>query len=140
MSGLGCQVSWPPTSMAALTESGWPIAPSSIAAPPAWWAAPTRRVTAGRRAAGARHRALGSIRGKRLLGVDLLAGGERLAGHGGVHERRRQVEDAVGRGLGDELVDADDRESAGLPERLGLRPVEIGACDDLVGVERAGVL
>ena len=43
-------------------------------------------------------------------------------------------------GSRDQLVDGDDREAAGLAERVGLRTVEIGAGDELVGVERARVL
>ena len=42
MSGLGCQLSWPPTSMAALTDSGSPIAPSSSSARPAWKGLPRK--------------------------------------------------------------------------------------------------
>ena len=43
-------------------------------------------------------------------------------------------------GIGDQLVDGHDRETAGLPERLGLRLVEIGAGDDLERVERTRIL
>ena len=36
MSGSGCHVVWPPRSIAALADSGSPIAPSSISARAAW--------------------------------------------------------------------------------------------------------
>ena len=77
---------------------------------------------------------------ERLLGVDVLARRERPACDRDVRERRGEVEDHVDRRVGDQLVHAHDGEAAGLAERARLLAVEIGAGDELEGLERTRVL
>ena len=101
-------------------------------------AQPMRRPSRSASRASARRLVVGDR--ERLLGVDVLAGRERLPRDRDVRERRREVEDHVDRRIGDQLVHAHDREAAGLAERVRLRAVEIGAGDELEGIERGRVL
>ena len=86
MSGFGCHDDCPPASIAALTASGSPIAPSSISRRAAWYGAGEEDV--GRAAEpqvappGLGHELgrLGDRHVERLLGVDVLARRERLRG------------------------------------------------------------
>ena len=84
---------------------------------------------------------VGGVRRERLLGVDVLAGRERLADHGRVHGGRRQVEDDVDRRVGDR---APSTETAGRPcsaaSARACAVVEVGAGDELERVERLRVL
>ena len=145
MSGFGCQDDCPPASIAALTASGSPIAPSSISA--------ARRLVrpgqedVGRAAEpqaaplGLGHElgGLGDRQVERLLGVDVLAGGERLADDGAVHARRRQVEHDVDRRVGQQLVDRRGREPVLLGQRARRARVDVGAGDD-PNASKAGAL
>ena len=70
----------------------------------------------------------------------MLAGGERLPRDGRMHRGRRQVEDDVDRGIGDELVDRRRLESVLRRELPGGRRVDVRAGRHLEGVERGGVL
>ena len=103
MSGSGCQVSWPPDSIAAETASGSPIAPSSSSDRARWYApleedvgcAPEPQAVLAPR--DGQLPRLRHGRPERLLGVHVLARLERRPRHGGVRRRRGEVEDDVDR-------------------------------------------
>ena len=78
---------------------------------------------------------VGGFRGQRLLGVDVLARREAGADDGHVRAGWSQIEDDVDRRVADELVHGRDPEVVGLGQRFRLRPIEVGAGDELEGVE-----
>ena len=73
----------------------------------------------------------------RLLGVDVLAGLERGADHGGVCGRRREIQHHVDRRICDQLVDGRHRQAVYVRECLCALQVEVGAGDDLERLERS---
>ena len=84
--------------------------------------------------------ALRHVDRERLLGVDVLAGLERRAGHGAVRSGRRQVEHDVDRGIGQQLLDRGHGQAVRLAELDGLLAHEVGARDELERVERGRML
>ena len=100
----------------------------------------TRSVARAGPASATRCGRVGGVRGQRLLGVDVLARGERGADHGRVCGRRRQVEDDVDRRVADEVVHGGDPEVMRLGQRARLRLVDVGAGDELERVESLRVL
>jgi len=135
---------WPPDQHCrADRKSGWPISPSSDHSA----ARPDRppQEDVGAQPCAVRGRRVGAGRGllprdaswRAALGVDLLAGRQRLPRHGRVHERRGQVEDDVDRRLGGSLVRRSRPRGRGLAALDGLAAVESATGDDLVGIEGA---
>ena len=145
-SGLGCQPSAPPTSIAALTATGSPIVPSSISARAAWYAPPRKMSGAQpsrsprRSASATSSTASAASRRERLLGVDVLARRERRARHLRVREGRSQVEHDLDRGSAISSSSVERLQAVVGGERLGERCVEVGAGDQLDRVERRRVL
>ena len=76
---------------------------------------------AGRRAVGEDRRRIRPRRGQRLLGVDVLAGGDRRPRDGRVRDRRREDEDDLDRRVGQELLQGDGREARRAPTSAAAR-------------------
>ena len=79
-------------------------------------------------------------RGKRLLGVDVLARIERGAHDSSMRLRWREIEHELDLGIGNQRVDGQWPQSVLARETLGELGVEIGAGDRLPVLERCGVL
>jgi hypothetical protein len=77
-------------------------------------------------------------RGQRLLGVDVLASGDRGPRDGRVRGRRREDEDDVDGRVGQELFQGDGREAPASRKGGGPVGVEVGAGRELDRRERCG--